>query len=424
MGYMGVGYHPIKHNTRGNCDTNMPQFSFFSRNKKVLPTRQDPRTIVEEKPVSTLFRRIHQKVDVPSTAFSLPVQHGHGFKHKNLYQEPEEEVFSISLESPGRRLSQSYDWVDQGYPSSNLFTSSYSELKVMPAPDVATSALELESCHASACQLQVTPINKNEDELFNQEAPPRHRKAGRSRELTRYFHQYECEDFMEYAVDIFDWKKSLEADYLPGKWEERQSEVTSSMRMLLLEWMVDISRELEFSLETWCLAVNLLDRFLGVQPLSKDCLQLVGLTVLWIGAKQDEMSPPSTDELVSLCADSYSTTNFKHMELIVLARLNFNLAAPTPAFFLSHLVAVEDEKDWSEDLSRHLVEFIMEDHILARVSPCRIAQSVFKVIKACNTTSLRVMEGSCPKCEPQNTDQWCIEFFEACLQRVVDMLAM
>jgi len=109
----------------------------------------------------------------------------------------------------------------------------------------------------------------------------------------------------------------------------------------------------------------------------------VGLTVLWIGAKQDELSPPSTDELVSLCADSYSTTSFKHMELIILAKLNFNLAAPTAAFYLSHLVAVVDEKD----LSRHLVEFIMEDHILARAraSPCRIAQSVFKVIKVGET---------------------------------------
>jgi len=287
--------------------------------------------------------------------------------------------------------------MDLDYPSNTPFTSSYSEYKLIT--DVATSALELESSRASSCQLLVTPSKKNQDELSNQEAPPRHKKVGRSRELARYFHQYECEDFMEYAVDLFVWKKSLEAYYWPGEWEERQSEVTSSMRMLLLEWMVDISRELEFSLETWCLAVNYLDRFLGVQPLSKD-------------------------ELVSLCADSYSTTNFKHMELIVLARLNFNLAAPTPAFYLSHLVAVEDEKDWSEDLARHLVEFIMEDNILARVSPCRIAQSVFNVIKACNTTSLRVMEGSCPKCEPQNTDQWCREFFEACLQRVVDMLAM
>jgi len=51
-----------------------------------------------------------------------------------------------------------------------------------------------------------------------------------------------------------------------------------------------------------------------------------------------------------------------------------------------------------------------------------IAQSVFNVLKACNITSLRVMEGSCPKCEPLNSDQWCRDFFEACLQRVVDML--
>merc|ERR1712002_783043 len=396
----------------------MPQFSLFSRNKKVSP-KEDPKTIKEEKPVGTQSRNIYQKVKVPSTAFSLPVRHTHGLHQQTLYQEPEEEVFSLSLESPRKRLSQSYDWVDQGYPTANYFERSVSEFNAKP--DVATSAHELESSQVG--QLPLTPAKKDHDEYSNQDAPPRLRKLGRSRKLTRYFHQYECEDFMEYAVDIFDWKKSLEFDYMPGEWEAHQSEVTSSMRMLLLEWMVDIARELEFSLETLCLAVNYLDRFLAVQPLSKDCLQLVGLTTLWLGAKQDELCPPSTEELVSLCANSYSTMNFKHMELII-ARLNFNLAAPTPAFYLSHLVAVEDEEDWSEDLSRHLVELVMEDHILARMSPSLIAQSVFNVLKACNVTSLRVMEGSCPKCEPLDSDQWCSDFFEACLQRVVDMLVV
>jgi len=398
----------------------MPQFSLFSRNKKVSPNREDPKMIKEEKPVSTKFRSINRKVNVPSTAFSLPVRHAQGLHKQNSYQEPEEEVFSLSLESPRKRFSQSYDWVDQDCPTTIHFMSSVSD--VLAKPDVATSALELESSQVNG--LPLTPAKKVHDEISNQEAPPRLKKFGRSRDLTRYFHQYDCEDFMEYAVDIFDWKKSLEFDYTPGEWEVQQSEITSSMRLLLLEWMVDIARELEFSLETWCLAVNYLDRFLGVQPLSKDCLQLVGLTSLWLGAKQDELCPPSTEELVSLCADSYSTMNFKHMELIILARLHFNLAAPTPAFYLSHLVAVEDEKEWSEDLSRHLVELVMEDHILARVSPSLIAQSVFNVLKACNITSLRVMEGSCPKCEPLNSDQWCRDFFEACLQRVVDMLVV
>ena len=158
-------------------------------------------------------------------------------------------------------------------------------------PDVATSALELESSQADRPPL--TPEIKDHGEFSDQEAPPRLKKLGRSRRLTRYFHQYECEDFMEYTVDIFDWKKSLEVDYMPGEWEALQSEIAPSMRMLLLEWLVDIARELEFSLETWCLAVNYLDRFLGVQPVSKDVLQLVGLTSLWLGAKQDELCLPS-----------------------------------------------------------------------------------------------------------------------------------
>ena len=31
-------------------------------------------------------------------------------------------------------------------------------------------------------------------------------------------HNYRCEDVMEYAVDVFAWKKSLEMFYLPGDW--------------------------------------------------------------------------------------------------------------------------------------------------------------------------------------------------------------
>ena len=155
------------------------------------------------------------------------------------------------------------------------------------------------------------------------------------------------------------------------------------MRYTLLEWLVNITSQLEFSLETWCLAVNYLDRFLATQLLAKDCLQLAGLTAMWVAAKQEELAPPSTEELVALCAGTYTATNFKHMELIILAKLKFNLAAPTAAFHLSHLVAVEDEKDWPEDLSRHLVEMVIEDHLLARLLPSKIARAVFKVVKVC-----------------------------------------
>merc|ERR1712240_1008114 len=91
----------------------MPFFSLFSREKNTAQSRDDPKLIKEEKPISTKFRSINQKVNSHPAAFSLPifVQHSRGFR--DFYQEPEEEVFSISLESPVKKLSQSYDWMDR-----------------------------------------------------------------------------------------------------------------------------------------------------------------------------------------------------------------------------------------------------------------------------------------------------------------------
>ena len=80
-------------------------------------------------------------------------------------------------------------------------------------------------------------------------------------------HNYRCEDVMEYAVDVFAWKKSLEAFYLPGDWtrfkkfcfqeysflhfSRIQTDITVNMRAALLAWLVGISRVMELSLETW-----------------------------------------------------------------------------------------------------------------------------------------------------------------------------
>ena len=192
------------------------------------------------------------------------------------------------------------------------------------------------------------------------------------------------QDMMEYAVEVHQWKLSRQASYQSGDWRQVQTEVTPAMRCSLLAWLGDVTRTLDLSLESWCLAVNYTDRFLASQLLAPDCLQLVGLTALWVAAKQEELLglPPTTDQLVALCAETYTNTNFIHMELILLAKLQFRLSAPTAAFFLAHLVAVEEgEKYWQEDLARHMVELVLEDYKLARLPPCKIAKAVYVAIK-------------------------------------------
>ena len=94
--------------------------------------------------------------------------------------------------------------------------------------------------------------------------------------------------------------------------------------------------------------------------LDSDCLQLAGLTAFWVAAKQEELDPPEAGELVRLCAGAYTGTNFRHMEVILLDKLAFSLAAPTPSFLLTHMVEVGQERDWPEDLARHLVELTLQ----------------------------------------------------------------
>ena len=44
-------------------------------------------------------------------------------------------------------------------------------------------------------------------------------------------------------------------------------------------------------------------------------------------------------------------------------------------------MTIQEERDWAEDLSRHLVEIILSDHVMARVSPSKVAFAVYEAIK-------------------------------------------
>lgn len=191
-------------------------------------------------------------------------------------------------------------------------------------------------------------------------------------------------DLSVYASDIICWKLELEKKHCQKKQAPStnhasadshsifapgvQTDITYEMRRTLLEWLVAVNRQFNFTLETWCLTVNVMDRFLGLQPINRDCLQLVGLTSFFIAAKMEEVDPPEISELVSLCACSYEPKQFRWMEYIVLSRLKFELSTPTAAFFLGHLVQTGDSgrvgserraNNWPWKTTRALVEAAM-----------------------------------------------------------------
>lgn len=66
---------------------------------------------------------------------------------------------------------------------------------------------------------------------------------------------------------------------------ENQPELTSYMRVILIDWMVEVVREYKLQSETLHLAVNYVDRFLSrTANVKRDMLQLVGTAALMIAA--------------------------------------------------------------------------------------------------------------------------------------------
>lgn len=71
-------------------------------------------------------------------------------------------------------------------------------------------------------------------------------------------------------------------DYLP-----RQPSLTSWMRSLLIDWMVEVQESFELNHETLYLAVKLVDLYLCKKETKKDELQLLGSASLFIASKYD-----------------------------------------------------------------------------------------------------------------------------------------
>ena len=106
------------------------------------------------------------------------------------------------------------------------------------------------------------------------------------------------------------------------------------------------------------------------------------------------------------------------MEVMMLAKLQFELATPTAGFLLQHLAEVEDERDWPHDLARHMVEMVLCDSNLSQLRPTEIAHAVYEVIQGCDNSVLRAVTLACPKCEPNSCDDRNYDFIENCFKQV------
>uniref|UniRef100_A0A182RD17 Uncharacterized protein n=1 Tax=Anopheles funestus TaxID=62324 RepID=A0A182RD17_ANOFN len=150
----------------------------------------------------------------------------------------------------------------------------------------------------------------------------------------------------EYQEDILVYLKEAEKRNRPKPgYMLKQTDITYSMRTILVDWLVEVSDEYKLQGETLALAVSYIDRFLSFMSVVRAKLQLVGTAAMFIAAKYEEIYPPDVSEFVYITDDTYTKTQVLRMEQLMLKVLSFDLTVPTSLVFINSYCVMNDVPD-------------------------------------------------------------------------------
>uniref|UniRef100_A0A087YCE1 G2/mitotic-specific cyclin-B2 n=2 Tax=Poecilia TaxID=8080 RepID=A0A087YCE1_POEFO len=184
----------------------------------------------------------------------------------------------------------------------------------------------------------------------------------------------------DYAEDIYKNLRESEKQFRPKpSYLERHPEITNGMRVILVDWLVEVVQEYKLGSETLHLAVNYLDRFLSYTTfIKRNKLQLVGTAALLIAAKYEEIFPPELNEFVYITDCTYAKKQLLRMESVLLKVLDFKMAAPTTNQFLRLFMFIHSVCSTTENLAMYIAELsLLETDPFLQYTPSILAAGTY-----------------------------------------------
>ncbi|PWA56303.1 Cyclin A/B/D/E [Artemisia annua] len=191
-----------------------------------------------------------------------------------------------------------------------------------------------------------------------------------------------CETYVE---DICDYLRNMEmevkrrplADYI----EKVQKDVTVNMRGVLIDWLVEVSEEYSLLPESLYLTISYIDRYLSLNLLNRQRLQLLGVSSMLIASKYEEITPPHTEDFCDITDNTYTKQEVVKMEAEVLKTLKFEMGNPTVKTFLGGYIRIAQEDSDTpnmqlEFLSYYLAELSLLEYGCIKFLPSMVAASV------------------------------------------------
>ncbi|XP_040832459.1 cyclin-P [Ochotona curzoniae] len=179
----------------------------------------------------------------------------------------------------------------------------------------------------------------------------------------------------EYAGDIFT--EVMVCPALPRSSLPRP--VTSEMRALVVDWLVQVHEYLDLAGDTLYLAVHLLDSYLLAGRVRLHRLQLLAMACLFVACKVEECVLPEPASLCLLSAWSFSRAELLRAERHILGRLAFRLHHPGPLLCLELLAALAGSSAQVLRLAAYFLELSLLEAEAAGWEPGRRAAAALSL---------------------------------------------
>ena len=101
----------------------------------------------------------------------------------------------------------------------------------------------------------------------------------------------------------------------------KQPDITTVMRTILVDWLVEVADEFKLDPHTFFLAISITDRFLSSMSVMRSKLQLVGTASMYLASKFEEIDPPEIGDFSFITDDTYSKIQvhtYIHVHNIIL----------------------------------------------------------------------------------------------------------
>eukprot|EP01123_Difflugia_compressa_P007857 TRINITY_DN21_c0_g1_i2.p1 TRINITY_DN21_c0_g1~~TRINITY_DN21_c0_g1_i2.p1 ORF type:complete len:408 (-),score=89.03 TRINITY_DN21_c0_g1_i2:199-1422(-) len=188
----------------------------------------------------------------------------------------------------------------------------------------------------------------------------------------------------EYVNEIYDnlKEKELRDRINPNYMSITQTDVNEKMRSILIDWLIEVHRMFKLLPETLFLCVNIIDRYLQQRTVTRDKLQLVGITSMLVASKYEEIFAPECNDFVYISDGAYTKEHILTMEQTILNVLAFDLTHPSSLHFLRRYSKAAGSDYTIHTLCKYIIEVMLIDVKLLKYTASQIAAGSVYVARA------------------------------------------